>query len=125
MLRCYVRSSLVSATICAKVLAILKVLAYVLPMAKTAASSAISTVEEIERSIHVIRGQRVMLDADLAALYGVTTKRLNEQVSRNKTRFPQDFSYRLTRQEVAVLRSQNATSKIVHGGRRNLPRVFH
>src|SRR6266480_4407244 len=56
-------------------------------MAKKTASSRIATVEEIERSIHVIRGQRVLLDTDLATLYGVTTKRLNEQVSRNKDRF--------------------------------------
>src|SRR5262245_57431858 len=54
---------------------------------------------KIQRSILIVRGQRVMLDADLAELYGVTTKRLNEQVKRNKARFPQDFVFRLTRGE--------------------------
>ncbi len=57
-----------------------------------------------------MRGQRVMLDADLAALYGVTTKRLNEQVMRNLGRFPSDFMFQMTNQEVAILRSQFATS---------------
>jgi hypothetical protein len=56
------------------------------------------TTRDIERSIHVIRGQRVMLDADLARLYGVTTKQLNQQVTRNKDRFPEDFAYHLTLQ---------------------------
>ncbi len=55
----------------------------------------------LERTIHLIRGQRVMLDADLARIYGVTTKRLNEQVERNRKRFPADFVFRLTRQEWA------------------------
>jgi hypothetical protein len=79
-------------------------------MAKKTASTRIATIEEIERSIHVIRGQRVILDADLAALYGVTTRQLNQQVSRNKNRFPVDFAYQLTRQEVAILMSQIVTS---------------
>src|SRR5688572_1655386 len=83
-----------------------------------------AALEEIERSIHVIRGQRVMLDVDLARLYGVTTKRLNEQVSRNLGRFPDDFAYRLTAHEVANLRSQIATSRSRHGGRRTLPWAF-
>jgi hypothetical protein len=60
-------------------------------MAKKKTTTQIATIEQIERSIHVIRGQRVMLDTDLATLYGVTTKRLNEQVSRNRGRFPLDF----------------------------------
>jgi hypothetical protein len=97
---------------------------YVLHMAKKRTSERIATVEQIERSIHVIRGQRVMLDSDLALLYGVTTKRLNEQIRRNKSRFPADFSYHLTSQEVAILKSQNATSSSGHGGRRTAPRVF-
>ncbi len=79
---------------------------------------------EIERSIHVIRGQRVMLDADLAKLYGVPTKRLNERVSRNRHRFPVDFAYQLTPQELADLKSQFATSSSGHGGRRTRPWVF-
>ena len=66
-----------------------------------------------------------MLDADLAALYGVTTKRFNEQVKRNARRFPPDFTFQLTQQEYADLRSQIATSKpAAHGGRRHLPYVF-
>jgi ribosomal protein S13 len=68
--------------------------------------------EQIEGSIHVIRGQRVMLDSDLAGLYGVPTKRLNEQVARNRKRFPDDFAFQLTEQEVANLKSQIATSKV-------------
>jgi hypothetical protein len=82
--------------------------------------------EELERRIFTVRGHRVMLDEDLARLYGVTTKRRNEQVGRNPKRFPDDFAFRLTPQEVAILRSQNATSSLIpaHGGRRYLPRVF-
>ncbi len=63
-----------------------------------------------------------MLDADLAELYGVETRRLNEQVSRNKDRFPEDFMFQLTAQEFANLKSQFATSS--WGGRRKLPYVF-
>lgn len=80
--------------------------------------------QQIERVIHFVRGQRVMLDADLAKLYGVTTFRLNEQVKRNRDRFPDDFAYQLTQQEVADLISQNAISSSGHGGRRKLPQVF-
>jgi hypothetical protein len=80
--------------------------------------------ERIESAIHVVRGQRVMLDADLAALYGVTTKRLNEQVKRNSGRFPTDFAFRLTAGDAGSLRSQFATSKIGRGGRRYAPLVF-
>jgi hypothetical protein len=65
-----------------------------------------------------------MLDADLAVLYGVTTKRLNEQVRRNRSRFPSDFMCRLTAEEIESLRSQIATSKRGRGGRRYLPYVF-
>jgi len=68
--------------------------------------TALVAIEAIASRIVVLRGQRVMLDADLAALYGVTTKRLNEQVRRNLERFPPDFMFQLTNQEVAVLRSQ-------------------
>jgi hypothetical protein len=64
---------------------------------------------DLSQRIRVIREQRVLLDSDLAALYGVTTKRLNEQVRRNADRFPQDFIFRLTNQEVAASRSQIAT----------------
>ena len=79
--------------------------------------------ERIERRIPFIRGHRVMLDADLALLYGVTTTRLNEQVKRNLERFPPDFMFQLDRQEFAVLMSQSATSK-KRGGRTKLPYVF-
>ncbi len=78
----------------------------------------------IESSILIIRSQRVILDADLARLYGTSTKRLNEQVRRNRHRFPEDFMFRLSNQEVECLRSQIATSKIPRGGRRYLPFVF-
>jgi hypothetical protein len=87
-------------------------------------SAAIIPVERIEQSILLIRGQKVMLDTDLAVLYRVTTKRLNEQVRRNIKRFPEDFMFQLTKQEYEVMRSQNATSKKGRGGRRYLPLAF-
>jgi hypothetical protein len=82
-------------------------------------------VERIERTIVRLRGYNVMLDADLADLYGVTTRRFNEQVRRNARRFPGDFMFQLTREEYANLRSQIATSSsAAHGGRRHLPFAF-
>ena len=72
----------------------------------------------------LLRGHKVLLDVDLAALYGVTTKRLNEQVKRNRSRFPADFMFQLTPQEVASLRSQIATSNRGRGGRRYAPYAF-
>ena len=78
----------------------------------------------ISQSILLLRGQRVVLDADLAVLYGVTTKRLNEQVRRNASRFPDDFVFQLTVDELGVLRSQFATSKSTRGGRRYAPYAF-
>jgi len=72
----------------------------------------------------LIRSEKVILDADLAALYGVTTTRLNEQVKRNEDRFPADFAFRLTQEESTNLMSQFATSSSKHGGRRKLPLVF-
>ncbi len=80
--------------------------------------------EQIERKILLIRGHRVMLDTDLAVLYGVPTKRLNEQVQRNRKRFPSDFMFQLTTEDVDRLRSQFATSKSGSGGRRYRPYVF-
>ena len=77
----------------------------------------------VEPQILIVRGQRVILDPDLAALYGVTVKRLNEQVKRNAARFPEDFMFRLTQEEADFLRSQFATSRS-HGGRRHLPFAF-
>ena len=66
-------------------------------------------VEQISRSILILRGQRVILDRELAAIYGATTKRLNEQVKRNRDRFPEDFMFQLTAEEVERSRSQFAT----------------
>jgi hypothetical protein len=96
-------------------------------------------IERIERMIYLMRGQKVVLAADLAALYGVTTWRLNEQVKRNQHRFPPDFVFRLTSKESKALRcqfgtsntmsqnsltSQIARSKTGRGGRRHLPYAF-
>jgi hypothetical protein len=78
----------------------------------------------IESRILNIRGQKVMLDADLASLYDVPTKRLNEAVRRNKDRFPEDFMFRLNPEEKQSLRSQIATSNTGRGGRRTLPYAF-
>ena len=79
-------------------------------------------VEGITSRIHAIRGQRVMIDADLALLYGVSAKRFNEQVRRNLKRFPPDFMFQLENQEFAILRSQFATSS--WGGWRYPPLAF-
>ena len=78
--------------------------------------------QEVESKVFVIRGQRVMLDRDLAELYAVSTKRFNEQVRRNISRFPEDFMFQLTEEEDHILRSQIATSS--WGGRRYLPFTF-
>jgi ORF6N domain len=86
--------------------------------------TAIVPLEQIENRIHIIRGVRVMLDFQIAELYGVSTMRLNEQVARNPERFPEDFSFILTPHEVTDLISQNAISKAGRGGRTKLPRVF-
>jgi len=86
--------------------------------------SLLITVSSIENKIYFIRGQKVMIDSDLAILYGVSTKRLNEQVKRNLDRFPMDFMFQLTVDEVQILRSQFATSSSDWGGRRFLPRAF-
>jgi ORF6N domain len=80
-------------------------------------------IANLERAIYLIRGQRVMFDSDLATIYGVTTKRLNEQLRRNRLRFPSDFAFQGTAQEPTNLRSQIATSSF-HGGRRYRPWVF-
>lgn len=85
-------------------------------------SAALVPVEQITQSILVLRGQKVLLDAELAALYGVTTRRLNEQVRRNRRRFPEDFLFELTAAEFANLKSHFATSS--WGGRRKLPLAF-
>jgi phage regulator Rha-like protein len=85
---------------------------------------AIIPNKPIEQLIRVIRGQRVILGADLAQIYGVLTWRLNEQVKRNQDRFPTDFMFQLTNEENQVLTSQFARSKKGRGGRRTLPYAF-
>ena len=79
---------------------------------------------EIETRIYFVRGHRVMVDADLAQMYGVPTHRLNEQVQRNLSRFPLDFMFRLTADENQNLISQFAISRSGWGGRRKYPQVF-
>ena len=101
-------------------------------------NSIAGSVQLIERRIYLIRGHKVMIDVDLADLYEVATKRLNERVRRNRIRFPEDFMFRLTNTEAKGLRSQIATSKESEealrsqsaiakegrGGRRTLPYAF-
>ncbi len=72
----------------------------------------------------MIRGEKVILDSDLAELYGVETRRLNEQVCRNIDKFPEDFMFQLTEEEFTNLKSQIATSSPGWGGRRKLPLLF-
>ena len=94
--------------------------------------SATRKIDNVESAIYLIRGQRVMLDSDLAAIYGVTTRRLNEQLRRNRSRFPDDFAFQLTAEEFKNMKSQIATSSLrsqfvtssSHGGKRKLPWVF-
>jgi len=80
--------------------------------------------ERIERAIILIRDEKVMLDSDLATLYGVETKELVRAVGRNRERFPKDFAYQLTQQEFTALRCQIGTSNVGRGGRRTCPWVF-
>ena len=88
------------------------------------ASAQIVPVESIERKIYLIRGCKVMLDSDLAELYQVPTKVLNQAVRRNFDRFPSDFMFQLNREELENLRSQIVTSKVGRGGRRYIPYAF-
>jgi phage regulator Rha-like protein len=78
----------------------------------------------IERRIYLIRGHKVLLDTHLAELYQVPTKSLNLAVRRNRDRFPEDFMFQLSKEEVALLRFQIETSKKTRGGRRYLPYAF-
>ncbi len=80
--------------------------------------------QPLQQLIRTIRGQRVILDADLARAYGATTARLNQQVNRNADRFPDDFAFQLTADEFASLMLQFATSNKGRGGRRKLPFAF-
>jgi hypothetical protein len=82
------------------------------------------TLERLSDRILVLRGVRVIVDADLALLYGVQTRRLNEQVRRNLKRFPPEFLFRITNQELIALMSQFATSNASRGGTRKAPLVF-
>jgi hypothetical protein len=79
---------------------------------------------QILKTIILVRGEKVLLDSDLAELYGVETRRLNEQVRRNIDKFPDDFMFQLTKDEFENLKSQFATSSSNWGGRRKLPLVF-
>jgi hypothetical protein len=81
-------------------------------------------MERVADRILSIRGHRVILDADLAELYGVTTFHLNEAVKRNRSRFPEDFMFQMTAEEFTALKSQFAISKLGRGGRRTNPYVF-
>lgn len=78
---------------------------------------------DVDSRIFEIRGQKVMIDFDLAEVYGVTTSALNQAVRRNESRFPDNFRFQLTRQELENLKSQSVTSS-GHGGRRKLPWAF-
>ena len=87
-------------------------------------AKSIVPLMEIERRILVIRGHKVLLDEELAVIYGVPTKTLTRAVRRNPDRFPVDFMFRLTGQEFEALRRQIGTSKTGRGGRRYLPYAF-
>lgn len=92
-------------------------------MAKKQSSS--EPLQKVESLIFTVRGMKVILDSDLADIYGVATKRLNEQVRRNIDRFPDDFCFRLTQQEWKSSRTQNATLKKGRGQHKKyLPHVF-
>ncbi len=82
------------------------------------------SVDKLGQLIYEIRGQRVMLDADLARIYGIPTKSLNLAVKRNRSRFPADFMFQLKKEEASSLRFQIETSKRGRGGRRYLPYAF-
>jgi hypothetical protein len=90
---------------------------------KPAIAEAPIPVERIQRAIYLLRSEKVMLDADLAVLYGVTTGNLNKAVQRNQDRFPADFMFRLTQEEAENLRFQIGSSSS-YGGRRYLPYAF-
>lgn len=79
---------------------------------------------EIQRRIHLLRGQRVLLDSDLAEFYGVTTSHLNKAIARNRARFPADFAFRLTMDETKALMFQSGISKPARGGVRKPATVF-
>jgi|SRR5579859_3388798 len=88
------------------------------------AKSAIVVAKKVDSKILTLRGQRVILDSDLAQLYDVEVRHLNQQVKRNAKRFPQDFRFQLSAHELKLLRSQNVISTSTHGGARYLPYAF-
>jgi len=87
-------------------------------------TSALALTKKVGSKILILRNQKVILDTDLAELYGVSVKQLNQQVKRNADRFPSDFVFILSKEEDENLRSQNVTSSSGHGGRRYLPHAF-
>src|SRR5579863_4427956 len=89
-----------------------------------AKGKSIVPIERIASRIYLIRGEKVMLESELAKLYGVSTSRLNEQVKRNRKRFPEDFAFQLTQSEFDLLMSQTAISNGSRGGRRKPPWAF-
>jgi hypothetical protein len=88
------------------------------------ATSTLVPAPRIDRAILIVRGCRVILDADLASMYGVSTRALVQAVKRNQSRFPKDFVIKLTREDLAILRSQSVISRSGHGGRRSAPYAF-
>ena len=88
------------------------------------AKTSLLRTERIERRVLRVRAQNVMLDEDLAILYGVSVKTLNQAVKRNRDRFPPDFMFQLKKRETTILRSQTVTARSTHGGRRNAPYAF-
>lgn len=93
-------------------------------MKSKSTATTLVAAQRITQSILMLRGHKVMLDADLAAMYGVETKALLQAVKRNLDRFPKDFMLQLTTDEWAALRSQFVTSSSTHGGRRYAPYAF-
>jgi ORF6N domain len=89
-----------------------------------ATKSATDPIADISQRIRMFRGQRVLIDSDLALLYGVTTARLNQQFRRNRERFPEDFASEIGPESEEILMLQNATSSLGHGGRRKPTIVF-
>jgi hypothetical protein len=94
------------------------------PMSLMHKNKALTKVEEIKSCIYELKGQSIILDADLARFYGVETKQLNQAVNRNSQKFPSDFRFPLDNQEVTILKSQNVTSRSTHGGRRKTVYAF-
>ncbi len=90
----------------------------------TTASRSIIPVERIASRIYLIRGHKVMLDSDLAELYGVETRALNQAIRRNLDRFPKDFAFQFTQKEFDALMSQIVISNVGRGGRRKVPWAF-